>query len=135
MYDKPSLNELLVAVQVHLEENVVPAVKENRKLYFQTLVAINLLKVSQRELDLAPGHLQAEWQRITALLGINAAFPDDLEAARTQLTAYNATLIDKIRGGEFDDNAQDLIRHLKATTIEQLETANPKFLILGEKNE
>lgn len=135
MYDKPSLNELLAAVQVHLEENVVPEVKENRKLYFQTLVAINLLKVSQRELDLAPGHLQAEWQRITGLLEIDKPFPDNLDAARSQLAAFNAALIEKIRSGEFDENAQTLIHHLKATTIEQLETANPKFLIQGEKNE
>ncbi|MCI0709476.1 MAG: DUF6285 domain-containing protein [Chloroflexi bacterium] len=135
MYDKPSLDELLAAVQVHLEENVIPAVKENRKLYFQTLVAINLLKVSQRELDLASGHLQAEWQRITGLLEIDKPFPIHLDAARAQLATFNAALIEKIRNGEFDKNAQDLIHHLKAITIEQLETANPKFLIQGEKNE
>lgn len=135
MYDKPSLAELLAAVQVHLEENVVPRVKENRKLYFQTLVAINLLKVSQRELELAPEHLRSEWQRLSVLLDSDEPFPPNLEEAPAKLVAYNVSLVDDIRAGRFDENPQSLIRHLKATTIEQLETANPKFLTQGAKNE
>jgi hypothetical protein len=135
MYDKPSLAELLAAVQVHLEENVVPAVKENRKLYFQTLVAINLLKVSQRELEFVPDHLEAEWERVTALLDIDEPFPENLDTARKKLITYNASLAEDIQRGRFDENPRSLIHHLKATTIEQLETANPKFLAQGAEYE
>ena len=53
MIDRPTLAELIDAARMHMETNVIPAVREDRKLYFRTLVAINVLKIAERELELA----------------------------------------------------------------------------------
>ena len=44
-----------------------------------------------------------------------------------QLAERNAQLCTAIRAGEYDEDEQ-LLAHLKAVSIAQLEVANPKFL-------
>lgn len=134
MYDRPSIEELLAAVQVHLEENIVPLIKEDRKRYFQTLVAVNLLKITRRELAQNDAHLEAEWQRLNSLMSLNEPYPVNIVEARTKLELRNRQLCLDIQTGQYDERRDDLIRHLKATTIEQLQVANPKFLE-GDTNE
>ncbi|MDL1885067.1 hypothetical protein FBR01_15630, partial [Anaerolineae bacterium CFX8] len=60
MYDRPTLSELLDAVRAHLEENIIPLLKDDRKLYYQTLVAVNALRIDGRELPMNALHLQDE---------------------------------------------------------------------------
>jgi hypothetical protein len=90
------------------------------------LVAINVLKVVEREYTIRPFHLRAEWTRLNMVLG-GAEMPaqdDDLEVS---IQKRNQVLCERIRAGEFDDNYA-LFQHLVARTNEQLEVANPKFL-------
>lgn len=128
MYDRPTLTELLISVRQHFEQKVVPVTKQtNRQLYFQTLVAINVLKIVEREYNIRPFHLRAEWTRLNMVIGKDMpeiSNDDDLEVA---IQKVNATLCKRIRDGEFDDDYA-LFEHLKARTIEQLEVANPKFM-------
>lgn len=127
MYDRPTAAELIEAARMHLEEQVIPVAKAaNHKLYFQTLVAINVMRIVERELALSSGHLRAEWSRLNMLLG-DQPLPPDSEALQTGIAERSAQLCAAIRAGEYDDN-RALFSHLKATTIEQLEVANPKFL-------
>jgi hypothetical protein len=127
MYDRPTLTELITAVRQHLENEVIPATKAlNHKLYFQTLVAVNVLRIAERELILAEPHLQAEWKRLNALLG-EQPLPNEPTARRAALAERNRALCAAIRAGHYD-SSQDLLRHLKACAAEQLEVANPKWL-------
>jgi hypothetical protein len=128
MIDRPNATELLDAVRGHLETHVIPAVKHDGKLYFQTLVAINLLRVVERELKLAPDHMQAEWARLDHLEGARD-IPSDPRLAAQALHERNTQLCENIRSGHYDgERRAALFAHLLASTSEQLHIANPKFL-------
>lgn len=127
MYDRPHASELLEAARHHLETQIVPLTKAtNHKLYFQTLVAINVMKIVERELDQRSDHLQAEWERLNALFGEHP-IPTSESDLSAQLAERNRALCQAIRAGELDHEAQ-LFSHLKQTSIEQLQVANPRFL-------
>ncbi len=127
MYDRPTASELLEAAGHHLQTEVLPVAKAtNGKLYFQTLVALNVMSIVGREMHLRGTHLRAEWARLNMLTG-SAVLPETEEALVKRLAERNAELCAAIRAGEYDAS-QPLFEHLKATTIEQLEVANPKFL-------
>jgi hypothetical protein len=127
MYDRPTASELIEAARQHLEMNVIPAVKDiNHKLYFQTLVAINVLRIVEREMALSTSHERAAWERLDALLGVKKQ-PDSREGWEAGLAHRNAALCASIRSGNHDTD-QALFEHLMATTREQLEVANPKYL-------
>jgi hypothetical protein len=130
MYDRPHIHELIEAARLHLEQTIIPAVQGDGKLYFQTLVAINVLKIAERELELGQPHAQAEWHGLNALSTPNGPMPSDLNALRTSLQKRNETLSQAIRRGEYDesDRWEKLFAHVKVTTIAQLEVANPRFL-------
>lgn len=130
MYDRPDLKDLIDAVHVHLEDNIKEAVRSDRKLYFQTLIAINLLKIAGRELNLTQTHQKAQWERLNALQGDELAFPTDPDIALNQLHIRNHQLCADIRAGHFDEinHKLSLFSHLVATTVAQLEVANPQHL-------
>ena len=130
MYDQPDLDELLNAVIQHLEQNVVPLVKPNRKLYFQTLISVNILKVIGREITQGAEHRIAEWERLNNLQDKDEALPASRERAEQALLRRNQELCEEIRAGRFDEHQrrQELFLHLIRSTQEQLHVANPKFL-------
>jgi hypothetical protein len=130
VYDRPTLSELIDAARAHLEAHVIPAIKGDPKLYFQTLVAINVLRIAERELALGWGHVQAEWNRLDVLTRDDQRNPTDPQAAQGALAARNATLCAAIRAGEYDSPERKavLFTHLVATATAALEVANPKFL-------
>lgn len=136
MYDRPTAQELLDAARTHLETHVIPVIKAERKLYFQTLVAINVLRIIERELGHYEAHLHAEWSRLRDLLQLDTPIPNNQRGFMTEVMAQNHLLAEAIRAGEYD-SSQALFDHLKATTTEQLEVANPLFLmkILAEIND
>ncbi|MCA9904341.1 MAG: hypothetical protein KC547_10820 [Anaerolineae bacterium] len=130
MYDRPSLTELLDAVREHLENQIVPAVKPDPRLYFHTLVAINLLKIAERELQYREAHLQTAWQRLNVLQDTDKAIPSDSQEALDALALRSDRLCQDIRAGVYDAEArkQALFKHLLLSTREQLEVASPRFL-------
>ncbi len=129
MIDRPTLAELIDAARMHMETNVIPAVREDRKLYFRTLVAINVLKIAERELELGAGHSAAAWERLNAIEGVDTPAPKNENALRQALQERHMALCERIRAGDYDRGEnQALFEHLKATTIAQLEIANPKYL-------
>lgn len=133
MYDQPDASHLIEAVHQHLELNIAPMLKADpaqRKLYFQTLVAINVLKVAERELVLRPRHLKAEWGRLNRLQEIDLPLAENIEELAEFLTRRNIQLCTDIRDGHYDgiENGGALLAHVMMNVQEQLEVANPKFL-------
>jgi hypothetical protein len=127
VYDRPSAPELLQAVRHHLEHALIPVARQTSfKLYFQTLVANNVLKIVEREIEMSDSHLRAEWSRMNMLTG-SEPLPQTRDDARARLAERNQALCDEIRAGQWDEDAA-LFEHLKATACEQLEVANPRFL-------
>lgn len=132
MNDRPTLEELIEAARLHLETNVIPALKGDAKLYFQTLVAVNVLRVTERELTDGWSHLQAEWRRLDQLEGEARSIPASPTEAQAALRVRNAALCARIRAGAYDEDSAALFAHLQATVREALEIANPKFLQVDE---
>ncbi|MGB7339406.1 MAG: DUF6285 domain-containing protein [Phototrophicaceae bacterium] len=128
MYDRPTLTELLSASIQHFEEKVKPVTKTiNAQLYFQTLVAINVLRIAKQEYAMRPYHLRAEWTRLNMVIGKDLKPIDNDDDLEVAIQAANIKLCERIRQGEFDDDYA-LFQHLIARTTEQLDVANPKFL-------
>lgn len=130
MYDRPHADELLEAAWQHLEQFVAPALKSNRRLYFQTLVAINVLKVVAREHHYRPDHLRAQWNRLNAMQDVDLPLPGEWDESLAALAIRNRELCYDIRAGRYDDDflRETLYEHLYATTLEQLQVANPRYL-------
>lgn len=130
MVDRPTLVELLDAVRAHLENHIVPLLKEDRKRYFQTLVAVNVLRIAERELLLSAEQTQAEWARLNYVQKQDTPIPADPRAARDALAERNRKLCVQINDGDYDSNPQQaaLFEHLLQTAFEQLQVANPRFL-------
>lgn len=130
MYDRPSLEELLEATCYHLEIHVLPVIKNDAKLYFQTLVAVNVLKIAMRQVALEEKHTVAAWSGIGALTESHVDPPVSVDERREALQQRHAHLCSAIRRGDFDgqEERMALLYYVKHMTAAQLEVANPKFL-------
>ena len=65
--DRPTAGELVIAVREFLEHDVMAATEG--RVQFHTRVAVNVLNIVARELELAAGFREQERERATALLG------------------------------------------------------------------
>ncbi|MBL8133039.1 MAG: hypothetical protein JNL42_14355 [Anaerolineae bacterium] len=130
VYDRPTLEALIDAARMHLETAIIPAVKGDARLYFQSLVAANILRIAARQASLEAAHLQMLWEGMNALQASDEPFDGDPERLRRRLEARRADLCAAIRAGAYDaeDRAAPLLDHLLMATRLQLEVANPKFL-------
>jgi len=128
MQDRPTVQELLDAVRVFLEEDVVPRLDGPRR--YHALVAANVLAIVNRELVAEETSLLAEWRRLASLAGDDPAPPVGLAALRAAVRDATTTLAGRIRCGDADDGAfRDAVRaHLRETVVEKLRVANPRFV-------
>ncbi|MCU0513900.1 MAG: DUF6285 domain-containing protein [Anaerolineae bacterium] len=125
--DDPAAAPALTAARVFVQETLVPVTKAlHHKLYFQTLVAVSVLKIVEREWQQREAHYRAEWARLDALTGAQPA-PAAADALTAALAGRNVALCAAIRAGQHD-HRRALFDHLKATTVEQLAVANPGYL-------
>jgi len=106
-HDVPSAAELVAAVRDFLSADVLPAVEG--RVRFHTRVAINVLAMVERELDLGPDQAREHAERL-ASLGVG----DDAELAAA------------IREGRFADDS--LAAVLGQAVRAKLEVANPAYL-------
>ncbi len=128
MYDRPNLYELVDAVRMHLEQNLVPAAKADPRLYFQTLVAVNVMRIIGRELQLGEAHANAEWQSLNQLEAVDMPAPARYTELQAALAERNVRLSATIRQGVYDSLHDALLPHLKSVVAAQLEVANPRYL-------
>lgn len=112
--NRPTLVELLEAVREHLERKVQPALSD--ALAYENRVAINVLKILEREARDAPDALVRGTERLQRLLG--------RDADPTQL---NAELCERIAHGDFDTRTDELFEHLYLSALDKLAIDNPRY--------
>lgn len=108
-HDRPTAGELVEAVREFLERDVMTATEG--RVQFHTRVAVNVLGMVQRELELGPEQAAAHHDRLQAL-----GFGDEAELAAA------------IRSGDVDDRYDEIKAAVAATVTDKLRVANPKHL-------
>lgn len=108
-HDRPTAGELVEAVREFLERDVMTATEG--RVQFHTRVAVNVLGMVQRELELGPEQAAAHHDRLQAL-----GFSDEAELAAA------------IRSGDVDDRYDEIKAAVAATVTDKLRVANPKHL-------
>jgi hypothetical protein len=128
MQDRPTVLELLGAVRVFLEEDLLPSLEGRRR--FHALVAVNVLGVVERELAGEEEQLERQWGRLAELLGVGDTRPEASSSLREAVRELETTLAERIRAGDADagEFGKRVRAHVRATVIEKLLVANPRFL-------
>lgn len=114
MQDRPTIRELLDAVEDYLRADLRPQLQGHAA--FHTLVAANALAIVKRELDSFATVNAAELDRLRALLG-----------AEGDLVELNRELCRRIRSGEIALDDAKLLDHLVRTTLAKNATDNPRY--------
>lgn len=113
MQDRPTIDELLDAVEMFLRETVVERLDGQPK--FHARVAANAVSIVRRELQLDVAGGEAEMARLSHLTGDSGD--------RNEL---NDALARSIREDEVADSSA-ILEHLRQTAREKLAVANPKY--------
>lgn len=130
MADRPTVLELLEAVREFLERDVVPALSDPR-LRYHALIAVNVLRIAEREV---PGHdarLRAELAALEDLLGRRPeTAPGDPARLADRVEQAARDLCERIRRGEADQGAwrDRVLAHVRAAVEERLRINNPRAL-------
>jgi hypothetical protein len=127
MQDKPTIDELLAAVEHYLDNEIVPNVPGSRG--FHGRVAANVIRTVRRELQMEGEHLLAEWEGLDAILG-PCPMPGSLGEAREALRRRNSELAARILRGEADegDFAGQVFAHVRDTVRRKIEVSDPDLL-------
>jgi hypothetical protein len=132
MQDSPTKSELIEAVVQFLNEEVEPLVASDPRMRFRVLIAINVLKIVNREITLGEPLLRDEWQRLTELTGQSGAVtPVHPDKLAQEVKAMNQELCARLRASDNEEDARwqaNLMEHLQATTLEKLQIANPRLV-------
>jgi len=113
--DRPRAVELLAAVRELLDDDIRPAL--DGRLAFHVRVAVNALRIVERELCDGPALEDAEHARAVRLLGVDA-----------DVRSLEAEVARRIRSGALDGARADVVAHVRATVREKLLVANPGYL-------
>lgn len=111
---EPTATQLLEAVAGYLENVALPKLEGHAA--FHGRVAINVVNIVKRELELGPAAAEAERQRLVALLGANG----DLDSLRTDLCA-------RLREGAMNFDTPGLADHLLATAVDRVRIEQPQY--------
>lgn len=127
MQDRPTMDELLAAIEVFLDTEIVPNVPGSRG--FHARVSANAIRIVRRELELEDSQLSAEWESLDALLGLEAR-PEDRAGLRSGLLRRNKALCERIRAGDADEGqfGERVGVHVRAVVSDKLRVTNPDLL-------
>jgi len=109
LHGRPTSEELVEAVREFLEHDVMDATEG--RIQFHTRVAVNVLGMVQREIELGPAQEAAHRERLDAL-----GFESDAELAAA------------IRRGDIDDRYDEIKSSVYDSVVDKLRVANPKYL-------
>jgi hypothetical protein len=125
--DRPTVDELLRAVELLLDEQLVPTLDGSRK--YNARVAANVIRTVRRELQNEERQVDTEWRGLDVLLG-PAERPPTLYATKQQLIERNRELAERIHAGDADDGRfRDLtFAHVRDTVHAKLEVSDPGWL-------
>ena len=115
LHDRPTAAELVAAVREYLERDVMPATEG--RVAFHARVAVNVLGMVERELELGQTQDAEEHARLVELLGRDGSV--------RELTEVLAT---GIRDGSLDLPWSELVASVRGTVRAKLEVANPRYL-------
>jgi hypothetical protein len=108
-HDVPSAAELVEAVREFLEKDVMAATEG--RVNFHTRVAVNVLNMVQRELELGDEQAAHHAARL-ASLGVES----------------EKALSEAITAGQLDDRLPEVVAVVRESVREKLAVANPKYL-------
>lgn len=109
LHDVPSAHDLVEAVREWLERDVLAGT--SGRLQFHARVAINVLAMVERELELGAEQARDHEIRL-ADLGVDS----------------DAELSDAIRSGRLDDRLDEVIEAVRADVLAKLLVANPNYI-------
>jgi hypothetical protein len=110
LHGRPTAAELVESVREWMERDVMA--QTSGRLQFHTRVAINVLAMVERELELGPDQLIDHAGRLAAL-GVS----------------NDTDLANAIRSGDFDHRDAELRSALLDMARDQLRVANPKHIV------
>ena len=119
MNDRPTSPELIDAVKLFLEKDLLPTLTDAR-MRFQTLIAVHALAMTQRERVGEEERLRAEWK----LLGGTGEVPA-MPGLENDVWWLELGLCQAISDGDFDDSEESLHAILRTLTANKLAVANP----------
>jgi hypothetical protein len=127
VHDRPTADELLRAVELLLDEQLVPSLEGSRK--YNARVAANVVRIVRRELQHEERQLDAEWRGLDVVLG-PAERPATVSALRQALAERNRELSERIRAGDADAGRfRDLVlAHVRDTVHAKLEVSDPGWV-------
>lgn len=108
-HDRPTAIELLEALKEWMERDLMPGI--DGRLQFHTRVAMNIVDIVRREMELGPD--QAGRHR-EALEALGASSDEELAAA--------------IRAGRHDSDLGAVLEKLRPVIEDKLRVANPRYL-------
>lgn len=108
LHSVPTAGELVEAVREFLEKDVMNATEG--RVQFHARVAVNVLKMVERELALGTEQADAHATRLAAL-GV----------------ASEQELSDAIASGALDERLPEVVAVVRATVADKLAVANPKY--------
>jgi hypothetical protein len=128
MQDRPTAVELLTSVREFLEQDVLPGLEGRKR--FHALVSANVLAIVAREIAGEETMLVAEWERLRDLLGGDDSAPTRLDDLKTAVALLTRRLCDRIRAGDAEGGpfSEAVRAHVRATVVDKLRIANPKYL-------
>lgn len=112
--DRPSVDELLEAVEEFLRDKVMPSVEGH--LSFHARVAANVVGAVRREVSQFEKIEADQKGRLVALLGRDGSLAD-----------LNAELCRRIEKGSADLEEAALVEHLRRYAVERLGVDNPRY--------
>lgn len=130
MQDRPTTGELLEAVREFLERDVLPSLAGQGPRY-RLLIALNLLRVVEREIPGREGRLRAELANLADLLGRPGRGPaPDPAGLEDRVREANRELCDRIRAGAADAGPwrDRVLEHLESMVEENLAVNDPQRL-------
>jgi hypothetical protein len=127
MQDRPTIAELLGAVEEFLERDVVRALSGPAQ--YHARVGANVMRILARELDLGPAFARQEWQRLDRILGAEP-MPEGEGPLREGISRRTRALCQRIRSGDADHDPwrREVFAHVRATVEEKLAIAKPEML-------
>jgi Domain of unknown function (DUF6285) len=108
-HDVPTAEQLVESVREWIEREVVPGT--SGRLQFHARVAVNVLAMVERELQLGAAQAAAHAARLERL-GCSS----------------DAELAERIRSGAFDDRLEEVRSLVWESVRDKLTVANPKYL-------
>jgi len=112
--NRPTAVELLEALGEHLETFVQPRLSGADA--YQNRVALNLIRILERELALGAQMAEEERARLVALLGRDE-----------DVVTLNARLCDMIANGALSAADPRLLDHLRQSTLAKIAVDNPRY--------